>query len=256
MTEKEEKYRLACQQEIESLLRGKFMQIDPNEEDDANLIIETDIRSRVSTFEGISFCSHVNQFCSLLSIDGVDTEVWEQLPSGEVYVEGLSMHPYNYKGKEKVWAPFNQFQYPMVLDKGLGIPFQESDAVIASSVDGKLEEEYIKTREGHMFFYSYYIGGVTKFNQSRPCFRLYSLKPEILPDLLRREIVKAQAIAIQYIYRYPEFCRPTVPLLHIDYNTERSIMKEVSREYIPEILELSDAIKHRVDVGSIKVEHI
>lgn len=72
--------------------------------------------------------------------------------------------------------------------------------------------------------------------------------------MLRREIVKAQAIAIQYIYRYPEFCRPTVPLLHIDYNTERSIMKEVSSEYIPEILELSDAIKHRVDVGSIKVE--
>lgn len=157
MTEKEEKYRLACRKEIENLLRGKFMQIDPNEEDDANLIIETDIRSRVSTFEGQSFCSHVNQFCSLLAIDGVDTEVWEQLPSGEVYVEGLSMHPYNYKGKDKVWAPFNQFQYPMVLDKGLGTPFQESDAAIASSVDGKHEDEYIKTREGHMFFYSYYI---------------------------------------------------------------------------------------------------
>lgn len=107
-----------------------------------------------------------------------------------------------------------------------------------------------------MFFYSYYLGGVTKFNQQRRCFRLYSMRPDMLPDLLRREILRAQAVAIQYVFRYPEFCRPTVSDAHLDYMTESSIMRQVVQEYASEILDLSGHIKERVNMASVKVEHI
>lgn len=45
MTEKEERYWQACKQELQQMLKSDFMQCDPFEEDDANLIIEADQRS-------------------------------------------------------------------------------------------------------------------------------------------------------------------------------------------------------------------
>lgn len=256
MTEKEERYRQVCDQEIQQMLRGTFMQTDPSEEDDANLIIEADIRSRRWTFEGVSYCSHVNQFCSLLAVDGVDSVLYERLNDNAVYVDELVMHPYNCRSQERVRASLNQFNYPMMLDKGQNMLFDERLATIASSVDDKHDEEYILSREGQMFFYSYYLGGITKFNQSRKCFRLYSMRPEMIPDLLRKEILKAQAIAIQYLFRYPAFCKPAVPDFHLDCQTASAIMKEASQDYTAEILDLSSLIKDRLQNARIQVEHI
>ena len=256
MTEKEERYRQVCVQEIQKLLRGSFMQIDPSEEDDANLIIDADIRSRRWTFEGLSYCSHVNQFCSLLAVDGVDPVLYDRMGDNAVYVEELVMHPYHCETQERVRASLNQFNYAMMLDKGIKMSFDEAQATIASSVDDKHDEEYILSREGQMFFYSYYLGGITKFNQSRKCFRLYSMRPEMIPDLLRREILKAQAIALQYLYRYPAFCKPTVPGILLDNQTASAIMKSATQEYISEILDISSLIKDRLQNARIQVEHI
>lgn len=256
MTEKEERYWQACKQELQQMLKSDFMQCDPFEEDDANLIIDADQRSRRWTFEGQGFCSHVAQFCSLLSVDGVETVLYDQPGDNTVYVDELVMHPYNCKSKERVRASLNQFQYPMMLDKGQKVPFDESLATIASSVDDRHEEEYILTRQGQMFFYSYYLGGITKFNQQRRCFRLYSMRPDMLPDLLRREILRAQAVAVQYVFRYPEFCKPIVQDAHLDYMTEASIMRQAAHEYTSEIIDLSTQIKERVNMVRVKVEHI
>ena len=78
----------------------------------------------------------------------------------------------------------------------------------------------------------------------------------MIPDLLRREILKAQAIALQYLYRYPAFCKPTVPGILLDNQTASAIMKSATQEYISEILDLSSLIKDRLQNARILVEHI
>jgi len=237
-----EEYRKLCEDEIKAFLNGKFINYDPFDVEDATLILDAVDRSKRWLHAGKSYLSETKQFCSLMRVDGVITKIYHL----DKYVEALKLHPMNYKGEEEMDIPFNHFQYAMMLDKGLNEPFDQSKAKYACCYDGKHDQEEIMSSIPGLILYSYHIGGITKFNQKRNVYRLSHFTKETLPDVIRTEMVRGQALAWRYFIQYPEYCRPKHSDIELPTVKAGKIMREEYEKLIFQIFEKEKEITPRL----------
>ena len=247
---RDEKYESSCKEELAGFLEGSFLNCDPVNMEDASIILEADARSRDWSHEGKSYLSQTAHFCSLWVIDGEATKLYEP----DRYVDVLQLHPLNYKGSNRIEIPFNHFQYPMMLDKGLGESFDEKLAKYACNYDKCHDPDEILSGNNRLVIYDYYLGGITKFGQMRNVYRLSSFTKETLSDVLRREILRAQSAAIQYVSRYPEYCRPDSCGLHLSNRDAADIMRSVCNDMKLRIWQRSEEVCDRIDEARIIVE--
>lgn len=126
-----EKYKARCKEDLEDFLEGSFLNYDPYNMEDASIILDADARSRDWPHKGKSYLSQTAHFCSLWVVDGEATKLYEP----DRYVEVLQLYPLNYKASDRIEIPFNHFQYPMMLDKGLGESFDDKLARYACNYD-------------------------------------------------------------------------------------------------------------------------
>lgn len=254
MTDENERkrYRELCQQELDRFLEGVFLNTDPYTQSDESIILDTDIRSRAWLHRGQSYLSQSAQFCSLMKVDGVRTNIYHQ----DRYVEVLEFHPMNCKERWRAEIPFNHFQYPMMLDNGMGLPFDQKEARYACSLDDKHDKEDILASLNGLMLYSYHLGGITKFNQTRNIYRLANVTKETLTDVIRREMIRAQSAIIDYVRKHPEYCRPQHSIADISRENACLIMLETCRDKADSIKEKADLVKERISIYSIKPEKI
>ena len=210
--------------------------------EDASIILDTDARSRDWPHKEQSYLSQTAHFCSLWVIDGEATKFYEP----DRFVEVLQLLPLNYKASDRIEIPFNHFQYPMMLDKGLGESFDEKLARYASNYDDCHDPYEILSGNNRLVIYDYYLGGITKFGQRRNVYRLSYFTKETLTDVLRRVILKAQSIAIQYVSKYPEYCRPDSTDLYISNRDAAAIMRSVCNNVESFIRQKSEEIRLRL----------
>lgn len=248
-----EEYRILCISELQGFLNGDFINCDPYDQSDANVILEADSRSRIWLHQGKSFLSQSARFCSLMEVDGVVTNIYHL----DRFVEVLQFHPMNCKEKWRAEIPFNHFQFPMMLDNGKDEVFDESRARFACCLDEKIhDKDSILARLNGLMLYSYHLGGITKFNQKRCLYRLATFSRENLTDVIRKEMVKAQAIVIQYLLKYPEYCRPMHEPFDIPNPEACKIMREQWEALFNEIEAKSALVKERLIQYSIQPEKI
>lgn len=245
-----ELYRESCSSEIKRLLYGNLLNCEPFDMERSSIILDADQRSKAWTHQGLSFCSQTEQFCSLMEIDGTGTNIY----NSDRYVEVLELHPLNFKQSERLRIPFNHFQYPMMLDKGIGEEYNETQAVLACNLDKYHDKDEIMTHVTPLVLYSYSLGGITKFGQRRYVYRFYNLSKEVMVDVIRRELVRAQYVAIEYLYKYPEFCRPESPGVVIGIQDGIDAMKNEVSRYMTLIMEKRDQVMQRVSDNQIKIE--
>jgi len=245
-----EKYRALCISELNKFLEGDFINTDPYDQPDQNIILDTDARSKSWLHSGQSYLSQSAQFCSLMRVDGVITNVYHL----DRYVEVLQFHPMNFKENWKAEIPFNHFQYPMMLDNGKGETFEEARAKYACCLDNLHDKEDILSSINGLVLYSYHLGGITKFNQKRNIYRLAGFTRETLTDVIRREMLKAQSVVMNYLIKYPEFCRPQNDVLELSNKEAQKIMVEVTEEMFGSINEKSALIRKRLKLNPISIE--
>lgn len=226
-----ETYAALCRKELDKLINGSFLNTNPFELDDATIILDAMERSKSWPHSGISFCSDVGKFCSLMKVDGERTIIYHL----DRYVDCLEVHPLNYTGKERLDIPFNHFLYPMMLDRGDGGTFEEKKATLASSLDGRHDKEYILTSNNGIVLYSHCLGGITKFGQKRFIYRFVTFTIEKLPKVLRNEIAKSQHEVLEHILLYPEYFRPNKPSLLLTEEIERKVFISIFEEYRDEL---------------------
>jgi len=244
------KYEEECRRELVEFLEGNFLNCDPFNQEDASIILDADARSRDWTHKGRGYLSQTAQFCSLWVMDGPVTRIYEP----DRYVEALQLHPLNYKDSNRIEIPFNHFQYPMMLDKGLGEAYEEKQARYACSLDDHHDRDVILSGNYRLVIYGYYLGGITKFGQKRNIYRLSTFTKETLPDVLRREILKAQAAAIRYVTTYAEYCRPDYGDYHISGRVAAEIMRSVCNDMESSIWQKSEDICDRLEEAGIRIE--
>lgn len=245
-------YESRCIEELAGFLECSFLKYDPYNMEDASIILDADARSRDWPHKEQSYLSQTAHFCGLWVIDGAASKLYEP----DRYVEVLQLHPLNYKASDRIEIPFNHFQYPMMLDKGLGESFDEKLARYACNYDDCHDPYEILFGNNRLFIYDYYLGGITKFGQRRNVYRLSSFTKETLTDVLRREILKAQSVAIQYASRYPEYCRPDCTDLHISNRDAAAIMRSVCNNMESFIRQRSEEISLRLEDARVNYEKI
>lgn len=250
-----DRYAQLCRQEILSFLDGELMCCDPLDMDDAEIILGADARSRWWTHDGAGFLSQSAQFCSLLAVDGEGTEVYENM-SDQRFVEILRLHPMNLQDGRTLSIPFSHFQYPMMLDKGIRTEFDERKAGYVCLLDDLHDKESILERCGGLVLYSYHLGGITKFGQHRNLYRMTAIRRETLADSIRRELVRSQAASIEYLYRYPEYCKPDISGRAITLEQANAEMRNAVKEFLDRIEEKRSEIARRVSSSMIKTERI
>lgn len=247
-----EHYRETCSSEIKRLLFGNLLNCEPFDLERSSIILDADHRSKAWTHQGLSFCSQTEQFCSLMEIDGTGTNIY----NSDRYVEVLELHPLNYKQSDRLRIPFNHFQYPMMLDKGIGEAYDESLASLACNLDKYHDKDEILSHATPLVLYSYSLGGITKFGQRRYVYRFCNLNKEVMVDVIRRELVRAQYVAIEYLYKYPEFCRPDSPGVVIGIQDGITAMKDAVSSLMSVIMEKREMVQQRVLDNQIKTEKI
>lgn len=247
-----EKYRLLCISELKGFLQGTFINTDPYEQSDQNIILEADARSRAWLHSGQSYLSQSAQFCSLMTVDGVMTNVYHQ----DRYVEVLQFHPMNCRENWRAEIPFNHFQYPMMLDSGRDEAFDESKAKYACCLDDLHDKDEILASISGLVLYSYHLGGITKFGQKRNIYRLAGFTRENLTDVIRREMLKAQGVIIACLAKYPEFCRPQHNPVEVPASEACKIMQEACGEMNNLLIERSALVRERLRQYSAVTEKI
>jgi len=244
-------YKDLCQKSIEDFLVSGFICHDPNELDDATIILDASERSQRWTHEGKGFLSQTRQFCSIMKVDGVFTNLYHP----DTYVEVLRLCPMNFEGIQRIEIPFNHFQYPMMLDQGITKSFDNKEAKYVCTFDDKHDRDSIVSNCSNLILYSYYLGGITKFNQKRYLYRLVSFTPETLVGVIRNELLKARYISLEYLTKYPEYCRPDSFHMGLTYTQAAGIMKDITTQYASQIDATKKLVHHSLNNSDVIPEY-
>lgn len=198
-------------------------------------VIVTDAKERSNiNFDG-GRLQWMQSFASIYTIEGaVDMEyngnnfkqlILKSSKGQQIRINFSDFHYHNsfYTGKDD----FSKFGYD----------YDDTNARYVNILDGKLvSPETLAQNVGSPILLGYDFNTVNRYGKLRTCRRLYSLTDNLKTeaDIIRKQILRAQAIALLIAAKYPVLCLPS-------YNRELlypymyDITKEIGSQYTSKI---------------------
>lgn len=225
----EERYRERVKDAFEKFLVSPFIEYKPYSVSDETIIADAKHRADIN-FDG-GRLQWMQSFASIYTIEGaMDMEyngkdfkrlILKSSDGQQLQINFSDFHYHNsfYTGKED--------------SSKFGFGYDSNNARFINLLDGKLvSPDSIANNIGAQILMGYDFNTVNRYDKMRTCRRLYSLTGNVESDavIIRKQILRAQAIALLIAAKYPILCLPS-------YNGERlypymyNITKEVGSQY-------------------------
>lgn len=207
MTENE-RYTQRVRDAFEKFLVSKFIEYKPYSISDDRIIADAKDRSIVN-YDG-GFLQLVQSFASILTIEGFADMEYNGNKFKQLILKSSD-------GK-LVRMNYSDFQYYTSFYKGkenlshFGYDYDDTNARYVNLLDGKLiDPDKLATNTDSQILMGYRFNTVNKRGSLRTCYRLYSLSgnEKLDADIIRDQILRAQALSLLIAAKYPILCMPT-----------------------------------------------
>lgn len=211
----EELYRKKCQTSFSEFLERGFMSID-NYEDDSRLIEQLNLRSGdvfVDT-ENNNFLAVCNTFCRVVEYVRSEGSIYNQDT-----LKGKIVQPYDFSifkplmGNKEIIIKHTQFRYGNKAATGNIVDIYRDVPDFGNYVcmiDNHLIDPstwFLEKDNQGLYLECFRFPTISRFHKNELCRHMLNIEgkdeDEIL-QILKKEIVRAQAVALRYILNYPQ----------------------------------------------------
>lgn len=226
----EELYRERVKEAFEKFLVSPFIEYKPYSMSDEAIVTDAKERSNIN-FDG-GRLQWMQSFASIYTIEGaVDMEyngnnikqlILKSFKCQQIRINFSDFHYHNsfYTGKDD----YSKFGYD----------YDDINARYINILDDRLvSPETLARNVGSPILMGYDFNTVNRYGKLRTCRRLYSLTDDLKTDaeIIRKQILRAQAIALLIAAKYPLLCLPSYNRENI-YPYMYDITKEIGSQYI------------------------
>lgn len=219
---KQERYIERVRNAYENFLVSKFIEYKPFSMSDDRVIADAKERSIINYDGGLM--QWMQSFVSIYTVEGaVDMEyngnnfkrlILKSSNGTQLGINFSDFQCYNsfYKGKED--------------SSNFGYDYDDTNARYVNLLDGKLiDPDKLASNIGSQILMGYRFNTVNRYGSMRICYRLYSLSgnEKLDADIIRRQILRAQALSLLIAAKYPVLCMPT-------NNGESPYMYDITKE--------------------------
>lgn len=207
MTENE-RYTERVRDAFENFLVSKFIEYKPFSITDDRIIADAKDRSVVNYNGG--FLQLVQSFASILTIKGLADMEYNGNKFKQLILRSSD--------SKLIKINYSDFQYYNSFYKGkedsshFGYDYDDTNARYVNLFDGKLiDPDKLASNIDRQILMGYRFNTVNRYGSMRTCYRLYSLSGNEKPDadVIRRQILRAQALSLLIAAKYPVLCMPT-----------------------------------------------
>lgn len=229
----EERYRERVKDAFENFLVSPFIEYNPYSMSDEAIVADAKERSNIN-FDG-GRLQWMQSFASICTIEGVaDMEyngnnfkqlILKSSNGQQIRINFPDFHYYNsfYTGNDD--------------SSTYGYDYDDTNARYINIRDGKLiSPETLAHKIGSQILLGHDFNTVNRYRKLRTCRRMYSLTDDLKTDaeIIRKQILRAQAIALLIAAKYPVLCLPSYNRENI-YPYMYDITKEVGSQYTSRI---------------------
>lgn len=204
----EERYRERVKDAFDKFLVSPFIEYKPYSMSDEAIIADAKERSIVN-YDG-GFLQLVQSFASILTIEGFADMEYNGTKFKQLILKSSD-------GK-MVRMNYSDFLYYNSFYKGkgnlshFGYDYDDSNARYINLLDGKLiDPDKLAANTDSQILMGYRFNTVNKRGSLRTCYRLYSLSgnEKLDADIIRTQILRAQALSLLIAAKFPILCMPT-----------------------------------------------
>lgn len=233
MTE-QELYKKRVRNAFDKFLASKFVEYAPYSISDDRIVSDAKERSNINYNGGR--LQLMQSFASIVTIEGA-----KDMEYNGHYFKSLFLRSNN--GKQ-IRINFSDFQYYTSLCNGehkkysFEYDYDESNARYINMLDDKVVlPDSLASRIGEQILWGYDFTTVNSFRNLRTCYRFYSLgyTTEQKATIIRKQILRAQAIALLIAAKYPVLCLPSNNYERI-YPYMYEITKEIGYQYTQKLM--------------------
>lgn len=229
----EERYRERVKDAFDKFIVSPFIEYKPYSMSDEAIIADAKERSNIN-FNG-GRLQWMQSFAAIYTIKGaIDMEY-----NGNDFKQLILKSS---KGQQ-IRINFSDFIYYNSFYTGnddsstFGYDYDDSNARYINILDGKLiSPETLAQNVGSPILLGYNFNTVNRYRKLRTCRRMYSLTGNLKTDaeIIRKQILRAQAIALLIAAKYPVLCLPSYNRENI-YPFMYDITKEIGSQYTSKI---------------------
>lgn len=207
MTENE-RYTERVRDAFEKFLISNFVEYKPYSIGDDRIIADAKDRSIVNYNGG--FLQLVQSFASILTIEGFANMEYNGTKFKQLILKSSD--------EKMVRMNYSDFLYYNSFYKGkgnlshFGYDYDDSNARYVNLLDGKLiDPDKLAANTDSQILMGYRFNTVNKRGSLRTCYRLYSLSgnEKLDADIIRAQILRAQALSLLIAAKYTILCMPT-----------------------------------------------
>lgn len=229
----EELYRERVKDAFENFLVSPFIEYNPYTMSDEAIVADAKERSNIN-FDG-GRLQWMQSFASICTIEGV----------ADMEYNGNNFKQLILKSSngQQIRINFSDFHYYNSFYTGnddsstFGHDYDDTNARYINILDGKLiSPETLAHKIGSQILLGYDFNTVNRYKKLRTCRRMYSLTDDLKTDaeIIRKQILRAQAIALLIAAKYPVLCLPSYNRENI-YPYMYDITKEIGSQYTSRI---------------------
>lgn len=229
----EERYRERVKDAFENFLVSRFIEYKPYFMSDEVIITDAKDRSNIN-FDG-GRLRWMQSFASIYTIEGAADMEYNGFNFKQLILKSS-------KGQQ-IRINFSDFHYHNSFYTGkddsskFGYDYDDTNARYINILDGKLvSPETLAQNVESPILLGYDFNTVNRYRKLRTCRRLYSLTDDLKTDaeIIRKQILGAQAIALLIAAKYPVLCLPSYNRENI-YLYMYDITKEIGSQYTSKI---------------------
>lgn len=251
--EEQERYRERVRNAFEKFLISPFIEYKPYSIDDERIISDAKNRSVINYNGGL--LQAMQSYASIFIIDGERKMEY----NGKKF-KTLLLKPI--EGKSKM-INFSDFQYYTSFYNGendsscFGFDYDETNARFINLFDDRtVIPDSLANQIGESVLMGYSFQTINKFGSMRTCYRFYSLKGDVKNDanVMRRQILRAQAFALLLAAKYPTLCLPSYDYEHL-YPYMYDITKEIGSQYSQRLRVKLSEVERALNEHGLTYEH-
>lgn len=249
----QDRYRERVRNAFEKFLSSSFIEYKPYSMDDDRIISDAEERSDINYNGGL--LQWMQSFASIYTIEGAKELEW----AGREFTS-LFLKPHT---GNAIRVNYTDFRYNNSFYTGdydtyhWDYKYDESNARFVNLLDDKIiDPAALASHVGQQILVGYSFPTVNTFKKLRTCYRFYSLNDDggNNANIIRKQILRAQAFALLLAAKYPVLCLPSYNFEHIE-SYMYDITKEIGSQYIQRLRIKLSEVERALNGHGLTYEH-
>jgi len=251
--DEQERYKERVRNAFEKFLTSSFIEYAPYSINDERIISEAKERSAIS-YDG-GRLQGMQSFVSVVTIEGAKDLEWAGKEFTSLFLKSIN-------GKT-IRVNYTDFRYKNSFYNGdydkyhWNYKFDESNARFINYLNDRIvNPDEIASKAGNQILLGYSFLTVNRFKKLRSCYRFYTLTGNVEEDanIIRKQILRAQAFALLLAAKYPVLCLPSYNFEHIE-SYMYDITKEVGSQYSQRLRIKLSEVERALNEYGLTYEH-